>query len=60
MIDPRDVGAAAAAMLFSAGHEGQTYLFADVPGDAARQAMIGPDPSGVREGDPGRRYGGHA
>jgi len=66
MIDPRDVGAAAAAVLSSAGHEGQTYLltgphaitytqvaaalsaatasrveFVDVPGDAARQAMIG-------------------
>lgn len=26
MIDPRDVGAAAAAVLSSAGHEGQTYL----------------------------------
>jgi uncharacterized protein YbjT (DUF2867 family) len=26
MIDPRDVGAAAAAVLCSAGHEGQTYL----------------------------------
>jgi uncharacterized protein YbjT (DUF2867 family) len=66
MADPRDVGAAAAAVLSSAGHEGQTYLltgpraityaevaaelsaatgsrveFVDVPGDAARQAMIG-------------------
>jgi uncharacterized protein YbjT (DUF2867 family) len=66
MIDPRDVGAAAAAVLSSPGHEGHTYLltgpraityaevaaelsaataskveFADVPGDAARQAMIG-------------------
>src|SRR5690348_1260051 len=65
MIDPRDVGAAAAAVLSSPGHEGHTYLltgpraityaevaaelsaatastveFADVPGDAARQAMI--------------------
>jgi uncharacterized protein YbjT (DUF2867 family) len=26
MIDPRDVGASAAAVLSSAGHEGQTYL----------------------------------
>ena len=66
MIDPRDVGAVAAAMLSNPGHEGQTYLltgpraityaqvaaglsaatastveFVDVPGDAARQAMIG-------------------
>jgi uncharacterized protein YbjT (DUF2867 family) len=66
MIDPRDVGAAAAAVLSSPGHEGQTYLltgpraitytqvaaalsaatasrveFVDVPGDAARQAMVG-------------------
>jgi uncharacterized protein YbjT (DUF2867 family) len=66
MIDPRDVGAAAAAVLSSPGHEGHTYLltgpraityaevaaelsaatastveFVDVPGDAARQAMIG-------------------
>jgi uncharacterized protein YbjT (DUF2867 family) len=66
MIDPRDVGAVAAAVLSSPGHEGQTYLltgpraityaqvaaelsaatasqveFVDVPGDAARQAMIG-------------------
>jgi uncharacterized protein YbjT (DUF2867 family) len=66
MIDPRDVGAVAAAVLSNAGHEGQTYLltgpraityaqvaaglsaatastveFVDVPGDAARQAMIG-------------------
>jgi uncharacterized protein YbjT (DUF2867 family) len=71
MIDPRDVGAAAAAVLSSpgheatAGHDGQTYLltgpraitytevaaelsaatgnrveFVDVPGDAAREAMI--------------------
>jgi len=65
MIDPRDVGATAAAVLSSPGHEGQTYLltgpraityaqvaaglsaatasrveFVDVPGDAARQAMI--------------------
>ena len=66
MIDPRDVGAVAAAVLSNPGHEGQTYLltgpgaityaqvaaglsaatasrveFVDVPGDAARQAMIG-------------------
>ena len=66
MIDPRDVGAAAAAVLSRPGHEGHTYLltgpraityaevaaelsaataskveFVDVPGDAARQAMIG-------------------
>lgn len=66
MIDPRDVGAAAATVLSSPGHEGQTYLltgpraityaqvaaalsaatasrveFVDVPGDAARQAMVG-------------------
>jgi uncharacterized protein YbjT (DUF2867 family) len=66
MIDPRDVGAAAATVLSSPGHEEQTYLltgpraityaqvaaglsaatasrveFVDVPGDAARQAMIG-------------------
>jgi len=72
MIDPRDVGAAAAAVLSCQCHEphpcheGQTYLltgpraityaevaaelaaatgsrveFVDVPGDAARQAMIG-------------------
>jgi uncharacterized protein YbjT (DUF2867 family) len=66
MIDPRDVGAAAAEVLSSPGHEGHTYLltgpraityaevaaelsaatastveFVDVPGDAARQAMIG-------------------
>jgi uncharacterized protein YbjT (DUF2867 family) len=65
MIDPRDVGAAAAAVLSSPGHEGQTYLltgpraitytevaaalsaatasrveYVDIPGDAARQAMI--------------------
>jgi uncharacterized protein YbjT (DUF2867 family) len=64
-IDPRDVGAAAAAVLSSPGHEGQTYLltgpraitytevaaalsaatasrveYVDIPGDAARQAMI--------------------
>lgn len=65
MIDPRDVGAAAAAVLSSPGHEGHIYLltgpraityaevaaglsaaterrveFVDVPGDAARQAMV--------------------
>lgn len=66
MIDPRDVGAAAAAVLSCPGHEGQTYLlsgpraityaevaaglaaatgstveFVDVPGEAAREGMVG-------------------
>jgi uncharacterized protein YbjT (DUF2867 family) len=66
MIDPRDVGAAAAAVLSSPGHEGQSYLvtgpeaitfaqvsaglsaatgsrieFTDIPGEDARQAMVG-------------------
>jgi uncharacterized protein YbjT (DUF2867 family) len=81
MIDPRDVGAAAAAVLSrpcheaSPGHEGQTYLltgpraityaevaaglsaatgstveFVDVPGDAAREGMIGDGMPGFAAG----------
>ncbi|MPY78860.1 MAG: NAD(P)H-binding protein [Actinophytocola sp.] len=65
MIDPRDVGASAAALLTGDGHEGRTYTvtggeaityadvaaqlsaatrrpvrFVDVPGDAAREALL--------------------